>query len=117
VLITLRQNRRAFVERLDFVTSAGHLDGGRSREDLRFPGKGPSAVITDLGILTPDPETKELTLTSVHPGVTVEKVVAETGWPLRIAADVRTTEPPTAQELSVLRDLQERTARAHAGNA
>src|SRR5205809_206118 len=101
VLITLRQNKRAFVEKLDFVTSAGHVTGGRSREELRFPGKGPTAVITDLGILTPDPHTKELTLTSVHPGVTVEKVVTETGWPLKVAPAVMTTAPPTAQELSV----------------
>jgi glutaconate CoA-transferase subunit B len=117
VLITLRQTRRAFVEKLDFVTSAGHLDGGDARGKLRLPGKGPVAVITDLGILTPDPVTKELTLTSVHPGVTVEKVVAETGWPLKVAAKVETTAPPTEQELLVLRDLQERTARAHAGQA
>ena len=115
VLITLRQNNRAFVETLDFVTSAGHLDGGRSREDLRFPGKGPVAVITDLGIMTPDPVTKELTLTSVHPGVTVDKVVAATGWKLKVAPTLETTAPPSAEELSVLRDLQERTARAHAG--
>jgi len=114
VLITLRQNRRAFVETLDFVTSAGHVDGGSSREALRLPGKGPSAVITDLGVLTPDPVTKELTLTSVHPGVTVEKVVAETGWALKVAANVETTAPPSAEELGVLRDLQERTQRAHA---
>src|SRR6187399_202400 len=107
VLITLRQNTRAFVETLDFVTSAGHVTGGRSREDLRFPGKGPTAVITDLGILTPDPDTRELTLTSVHPGVTVEKVVAETGWPLKVAPTIMSTDPPTARELSVLRDLQE----------
>ena len=72
------------------------------------------AVITDLGIMTPDPVTKELTLTSVHPGVTVEKVVAETGWKLKVAPAVTTTAAPTEQELSVLRDLQERTARAHA---
>jgi glutaconate CoA-transferase subunit B len=117
VLITLRQNKRAFVQQLDYVTSAGHVSGGRSREELRFPGKGPTAVITDLGILTPDPDTKELTLTSVHPGVTVEKVVSETGWPLKVAPTVGTTAAPTQQELSVLRDLQERTARAHAGQA
>ena len=117
VLITLRQNKRAFVEKLDFVTSAGHLDGGDARAKLRLPGKGPVAVITDLGILTPDPATKELTLTSVHPGVTVEKVVAETGWPLNVAPTVETTAPPTEKELFVLRDLQERTARAHAGQA
>ena len=116
VLITLRQNNRAFVETLDFVTSAGHLDGGQARERFRFPGKGPVAVITDLGILTPDPVTKELTLTSVHPGVTVDKVIAATGWRLKVAATLETTAAPSAEELSVLRDLQERTARAHAGN-
>jgi glutaconate CoA-transferase subunit B len=117
VLITLRQNARAFVERLDFVTSAGHLEGGTSREQLRLPGKGPVKVITDLGILTPDPVTKELTLTSVHPGVTVEKVIAETGWPLKVATQVETTAAPTDHELEVLRDLQARTAAAHAGQA
>jgi glutaconate CoA-transferase subunit B len=116
VLITLRQNNRAFVETIDFMTSPGHLDGGASRERLRFPGKGPVAVITDLGILTPDPQTKELTLTSVHPGVTVDKVVAATGWKLKVAAQLETTARPSAQELSVLRDLQERTAKAHAGS-
>ena len=83
MLITLRQNPRAFVETLDFVTSAGHLDGGTGRERLRFPGKGPTAVITDLGIMTPDPVTKELTLTSIHPGVEVERVKQATGWPLK----------------------------------
>ncbi len=116
VLITLRQNNRAFVETLDFVTSAGHVEGGTSREQLRVPGKGPTAVITDLGIMAPDPQTRELTLTSIHPGVTVEKVLAATGWPLKVAATLTTTEPPTARELEVLRDLQDRTARAHAGN-
>jgi glutaconate CoA-transferase, subunit B len=117
VLITLRQNPRAFVDKLDFVTSAGHLDGGDARARLRLPGKGPTAVITDLGIMTPDPETKELTLTSVHPGVDVDKVKKATGWPLKVSAALTTTEPPTAGELEVLRDLQARTARAHAGQA
>lgn len=115
VLITLRQNKRAFVEKLDFRTSGGHLEGGDSRARARFPGKGPTAVITDLGILTPDPVTKELTLTSIHPGVTVDRVVSATAWPLKVAVDVATTPPPTETELQVLRDLQERTAKAHAG--
>ena len=114
VLITLRQTRRAFVEKLDFVTSTGHFAGGNSREQFRFPGRGPAAVITDLGILTPGPETKELTLTSIHPGITVQKVVEATGWPLKVAPELKTTAPPTENELRVLRDLQERTARAHA---
>lgn len=115
VLITLRQNARSFVERLDFVTSAGHLDGGDSRARLRLPGRGPTAVITDLGILTPDPVSKELTLTSLHPGVEVDEVRKATGWPLRVSADLQTTRPPQAGELEVLRALQARTARAHAG--
>jgi glutaconate CoA-transferase subunit B len=115
VLITLRQTRRAFVERLDFVTSVGHLDGGASRASLRFPGKGPVAVITDLGILTPDAATKELTLTRLHPGVPVETVIAATGWPLKVAPALETTAPPTGHELSLLRDLLQRTQRAHNG--
>jgi glutaconate CoA-transferase subunit B len=117
VLITLRHNQRAFVNKLDFVTSGGHMEGGDSRERMRLPGKGPTAVITDLGILTPDLVTRELTLTSLHPGITAEKVVASTGWPLKVAPQIHITEPPTETELTVLRDLYERTARAHAGSA
>ena len=117
VLITLRHNKRAFVKKLDFVTSGGHMEGGNSRGQLRFPGKGPTAVITDLGILTPDPDTKELTLTSVHPGIAPEKVVENTGWPLKLAANLATTEPPSDNELAVLRDLHARTERAHANGA
>lgn len=115
VLITLRHNKRAFVEKLDFVTSGGHMQGGDSRERMRLPGKGPTAVITDLGILTPDPVTRELTLTSLHPGVKVEKVVENTGWALKVAPKLETTPPPNESELRALRDLNERTARAHAG--
>ncbi|PYS49309.1 MAG: 3-oxoadipate--succinyl-CoA transferase subunit B [Acidobacteria bacterium] len=117
VLITLRQNKRSFVERLDFVTSGGHLSGGSGREQLRLPGRGPTAVITDLGILMPDPATKELTLTSMHPGILLERVLEATGWPLKVSPHLETTAPPSAEELSVLRNLQERTARAHARDA
>lgn len=78
---------------------------------MGLPGKGPTAVITDLGILTPDHETKELTLTSIHPGITVEKVTEATGWPLKISPRLATTSAPTEVELGVLRDLNERTAR------
>jgi glutaconate CoA-transferase subunit B len=110
VLITLRHNRRAFVEKLEFITSVGHGDGGDSRERLRLPGRGPTAVITDLGILTPDPSTRELTLTSLHPGVDVGQVTEATGWPLKLGDDIETTRPPSARELQVLRDLKKRTA-------
>ena len=114
IVITLRHTKRAMVPKLDFTTSGGHLEGGDSRAKMRFPGKGPTAVITDLGIMKPDPVTKELTLTSVHPGITVEQVVAATGWPLKVAADVDVTPVPTERELFVLRDLYARTAAAHA---
>jgi len=117
VLITLRHNKRAFVQKLDFVTSGGYFEGGDSRERMGLPGRGPTAVITDLGILTPDPVTKELTLTSLHPGITVQQAIEATGWPLRVAPHVETTTPPNETELQVLRDLNARTARAHAGQA
>jgi glutaconate CoA-transferase, subunit B len=114
VLITLRHTKRAFVEKLDFQTSGGHMEGGDSRARMRFPGKGPTAVITDLGILTPDPVTRELTLTSVHPGVAIESAVAATGWKLKVASEVSTTPKPAMSELTVLRDLQARTTKGHA---
>ena len=76
-------------------------------------GRGPTAVITDLCILEPDPTSKELLVTQIHPGLTREQIVAATGWPVRFTADVGQTEPPSAEVLEVLRDLQARTRRAH----
>ena len=113
VLIILRHDARAFVERLDFVTSVGFLEGGDARERAGLRGRGPTAVITDLCILEPDPTSKELLVTQIHPGVTREQIVEATGWPVRLTADVGQTEPPSAEVLEVLRDLQARTRRAH----
>jgi glutaconate CoA-transferase subunit B len=70
-------------------------------------------LVTDLGILKPDAETRELTLVSIHPGVTVEQAKAATGWPLQVAADLIETPPPTAAELQALRALKERTRLTH----
>lgn len=106
VIITLPQTRRAFVEQLDFVTSLGHGTGRGNREQLGLRGRGPSAVISDLCVLRPDPVTKELTLTSVHPGVSVDDVRSSTGWELAVAEDLATTPPPTTKELAVLRELK-----------
>jgi glutaconate CoA-transferase, subunit B len=108
VYVVLRQLKRSFVERVDFVTSVGYGDGPGYRERLGLRGKGPTLVITDLGILRPDPDTCELTLTSVHPGVAVADVLDMTGWPLKVSPDLTTTEPPTDEELAVLRDLASR---------
>ena len=106
VIITLRQSPRTFVEQLDFVTSVGFGDGGDHRARLGLRGRGPTAVITDLGILRPDATSGELVLTEVHPGVAVEDVVAATGWPLRVSDDVGVTEPPTPEELAALHALR-----------
>ena len=104
-LILLRQNPKTFVETLDFVTTVGMVRGGGSRRELDLPGRGPEAVITDLGILEPDAESGELVLTHLHPGVSAETAVAATGWPLRVADTLATTEPPTVRELEILRAL------------
>jgi glutaconate CoA-transferase subunit B len=108
VVVVVPHSARTFVERLEFVTTVGHGDGPGSRERLGFRGAGPTAVITDLGVLEPDPETKELTLTQVHEGVEVDQVLEATGWTLRVADTVTTTEPPTTAELEVLRELTSR---------
>ncbi len=113
VMVVMPQTSRAFVEELAFVTSAGYLAGGDSREQLGYLGAGPTVIITDLGILKPDPETKELTLTDLHPGTSVEQAREATGWDLRVADDLSTTDPPTEEELRVLRDLRERTEAAN----
>jgi len=112
VIMVLKHRARSFVERLDFVTSVGHHHGGDSRAELGYPGSGPTAVITDLGILRPDPESRELTLVALHPGASVEGAREATGWELRVAEDLETTEPPTEDELRILRDLRARTAAA-----
>jgi glutaconate CoA-transferase subunit B len=105
VIVIAPHARRTFVEKLDFVTTVGHGDGAGSRERLGFRGRGPTAVITDLGVLEPDPETKELVLTQIHPGVEVDQVRGETGWNLMVARGLKTTDPPTDEELSALREL------------
>ena len=113
ILIIMNQTPRAFVDKLDFVTTAGHLDGGDARKRAGLPGKGPTAVITDLCIMRPDAETRELVVTDLHPGVTADQVREKTGWDIRFANDVVETMAPTENELTVLRALLKRTAEAH----
>ncbi|GAB2890122.1 CoA-transferase subunit beta [Streptomyces mayteni] len=112
VLLVVRHSPRQLVDRLDFVTTLGHGSGPGDRARLGLPGRGPVAVITDLGVLRPDPATAELVLAELHPGVTEERVRAATGWPLRGAAHVTTTAPPTAAELATLRALKSRPEEA-----
>jgi glutaconate CoA-transferase subunit B len=104
-LVLLRQNPRAFVDKLDFMTTVGMFDGGGSRHDLHVPGRGPQAVITDLGILEPDAESGELVMTHLHPGVSAEAAIEATSWPLKVAEELVETEAPSRRELHILRSL------------
>ena len=108
VIVVASHSKRTLVERLDFCTTVGHGDGPTARERLGFRGAGPTAVITDLGVLEPDPESKQLILTCVHEGVEVASVQEATGWTLEVADELETTEPPTAEELAALRELVSR---------
>jgi glutaconate CoA-transferase subunit B len=105
VVIVVPHSRRTLVERLDFVTTVGHGDGPGARQRLGLRGKGPTAVITDLGVLEPDPKTAALTLTQLHEGVTVEQAREATGWELAVAERCQVTEPPSDDELAALREL------------
>ncbi|WP_033294747.1 CoA-transferase subunit beta [Amycolatopsis jejuensis] len=106
VFVVLRQSKRAFVEKVDFITSFGHGTGRGDRERLGLRGAGPTLVVTDLGLMRPDPDTAELTLTELHPGVELEQAVETTGWTLKVAADLKTTPAPLERELTLLRELK-----------
>lgn len=108
VLVVVRHRPRVFVEAVDFVSSVGFGADGKARDSLW--GAGPTTVITDLGILRPDPETHELTLTSLHPGVTVEEAMEATQWDLRVSPELAVTDTPSDTELTTLRALQERSS-------
>ena len=101
-VITPHQKRR-FPEKVDFRTSAGFLDGRPERQAKCLRGSGPQAVVTDLGILEPD-ENGELILTTLHPGITVDQVRANTGWELKTSSQMRVTQPPGEEELRILRE-------------
>jgi len=114
VLIIMKQTPRSFVPRLDFLTSAGYLTGSGARAASGSPGAGPRAVITDFGVLRPHPETEELELAALYPGISADAAREATGWPLRAARHIETLPAPQPAELAALRDLEARTRAAHA---
>ena len=107
VFVIMRQSARSFVETIDFRTSPGNLGGAEQAERIRraggWLGRGPSVVVTDLGIYHFD-ETGEMRLDSLHPGATVEAVRASIGWDVKVATDLAATDPPTAEELRLVRE-------------
>jgi glutaconate CoA-transferase, subunit B len=100
----MRLKRRAFVDKLDFVTSPGHLTGGDSRARLNLPGAGPELVITDMGVLNFANPEREMQLSALYPSVTSDKVRAEVGWPLRVADKIDEIAAPSAEELRLIRE-------------
>ena len=112
VIVVVRQSGRSFVERVDFVTSVGYGSGPGDRERLGLTGAGPKKIITDLGILEPDPVTLEFTLTGLYPGVPASAARAGTGWYLAIAADPEIIAAPSPAELAALRSFTHGAARS-----
>jgi glutaconate CoA-transferase subunit B len=112
VLIVVKQSKRTFVDKVDFITSVGFLTGGDARERAGLSGQGPVAVITDLCILRPHPISRELQVTSIHRGTSPETISASAGWDLQFAEDCGETQPPSSDELEALRALKARTAAA-----
>jgi glutaconate CoA-transferase subunit B len=102
-IVIMNHERRRFTHKVHYITSPGFGDGGNWRERMGVAGGGPSRVITSMGIFSFDSENHEMMLSSYHPGVTVEEIEKETGWPLRVTDDARETMPPTETELAAVR--------------
>jgi glutaconate CoA-transferase subunit B len=103
LVILMNHERRRFLQRVSYITSPGFGDGANWRERNGLRGGGPCAVITTKGILRFDSDTKEMILDSIHPGVTMEEILENTGWNLKLASKIEKTEPPTRSELRIIR--------------
>lgn len=104
IFMIMRLKGRAFVDRLDFVTSPGHLTGGDARARLGLPGSGPELVITDRALFNFDNPEREMQLVELAPGETIDGIRADIAWPLRVADDVHAMTPPSAEELRIVRE-------------
>jgi len=102
-LIMASHEARRFMDKVDYISSPGYLDGGEARDKAGFVGGGPSAIISTLGILRPDPETKEFYLDAYFPYTNVEEIRENTGWDLKVSPEVQAVPEPSEQELANLR--------------
>jgi len=105
VMVVMKHEKRRFVEKVEFITSPGYLQGGTTRREAGLLAGGPQLIITDLAELGFHPETKRMQILALHPGVSIEQVQANTGFVLDVADDVRPTAKPSDRELQVLRQL------------
>ncbi len=105
-ILIMRQDKRKFVEKLDFVTTPGYLSGGDAREKAGLPADtGPHRVISQLAIFDFEPVTKQMRIYSVHPGVTVDQVLEASSFDILVPDEVKVTEPPTREELDILQKI------------
>jgi glutaconate CoA-transferase subunit B len=105
LIITLHDTRR-LAERVDFITTPGYIDGPGAREKWGLPANtGPQVIITNKAVLRFDEATKEAYLATYHPDTSIDEVVKNTPWELKVAEDVHETEPPTEEEIRVLREV------------
>ena len=105
VLAIMPQDPKKFVEKVDYLTTPGYLDGPGAREKLGMIGGGPTVVVSTMGVYKFDEVTKEMYLAEYYPGQSVESVKANCSFDLKVAPDVKETEPPTAEELTILRNI------------
>lgn len=104
LLYVPRHDKRCFTPKIDFVSGVGFLDGKTTREQMGFPGKGPYHIITDLAVLGFDEKTRRMKVISLHPGVTRKEIQEKTGFELIIPEDTPTTEPPTKEQIRIIRE-------------
>ncbi len=104
IIIILKQNKKTFPEKIDFITTPGFIDRRNLRKKYGMPGRGPALVITDLGVYTFSQESFEMVLTEIHPpNPSIEKIKNNISWDLKISNSLKTTKPPTEGELDIIR--------------
>ncbi|TCK30941.1 glutaconate CoA-transferase subunit B [Ancylobacter aquaticus] len=105
MIVAMKHEKRRFVEKVDFITSPGFIDGGDTRAQAGLPAGGMFRVVTDLGILGFEAESRAMTVVALHPGVSAADIKANTGFELPVPDDVEVTPAPTPTELAILREL------------
>jgi glutaconate CoA-transferase subunit B len=105
LLAIMPQDAKKFVEKVDYLTTPGFMTGPEDRKKYGMIGGGPAAVVSTMGVYKFDDVTKEMYLAEYYPGQSVDKVRANCGFDLNVASDVKETEPPTQEEIEILRNI------------
>lgn len=104
IILILKQNKKTFTEKIDFITSPGFINSENPRNKYGIPGGGPILVITDLGVYSFTSDTHEMILTEMYPGVSLEIIRENLSWDIKVSDFIKTTESPTARELKIIRE-------------